>query len=282
MSVEEIREKIQKFCIEITESNETEKSTLSIPRGATGSGTGQPFENWLQNLLPEIIEYQVFGKFDFAKYVIKNYLNNKSLTSLLKTTWWAAFQQLTPSSVRRIEEGEQPKLQQAFGDIIVKYGDDWNDILLIDVKATEISNGKPTGRPPNIVSAFRLLRFFAGLFDEKAHLIEKVNVWLIGFDYIPVGNGEVRINQAHCKDLFALDLDKTPSINFDAAIQIQWHLRDMVEREDQTLEEFARGLANKYLDDWKAFTNRRDKQIEEIVEKLLAAIKKSHAQKRIT
>lgn len=282
MSLEEIRQSIKELCIEINKSDENKKPVISIPVGATGSAAGLPFELWFKNEMSGRTKYKVFGRIDFMKYVIQSFLENIGLDELHKTTWWSRLQQFSAENIRRIQSGEEPKLQQALGDIVIKYGEDLNDVVLINVKATEASDGRPIGRPPNIVSAFRLLNFFLEIFDEKSHLVNKVNTWLVGFYYNPIRNGRVRIVSCHSVNMFKLDLDKAPEINFDAAIQIQWHLGDMIEREEQTLEDFAKKLADKYWGEWKAFTQRRDKKLEGIIQRLLSAIKKVHTQKRVS
>jgi hypothetical protein len=230
--------------MEICERDESKKPVIKIPEGATGSAAGLPFESWFKDELSRrITKYKVFGRIDFIRYIIQNFLKNIGLDKLHEITWWARLQQFSAENVRRIENGEEPKLQQALGDIVIKYGDDLNDIVLINVKATEERDGRPVGRQPNIVSAFRLLEFFLEVFEKKPHLADKVNTWLVGFYYNPIGNGRVRIVNCRFVNMFKLDLEKAPKINFDAAIQIQWHVGDMVEREDQTLEEFAQKLA---------------------------------------
>jgi hypothetical protein len=283
MSLEELRQNIRRLCIEIREYDESKKPIIKIPEGATGSAAGLPFESWFKNEMSgRMTKYKVFGRIEFIKYVIQNFLKNRGLDELHEITWWARLQQFSAENVRRIQIGEEPKLQQALGDIVIKYGDDLNDIVLINVKATEVSDGKPVGRPPNIVSAFRLLEFFLEIFEEKPHLADKVNTWLVGFYYNPIGNGRVRIVNCHFINMFKLDLEKAPEINFDAAIQIQWHVGDMIEREDQTLEMFAQKLADKYWTEWKAFTKRRDEKLEGIIQSLMSAIKKARTQKRVS
>jgi hypothetical protein len=282
MSLEEMRQNIKELCTEINKSSENKKPIINIPSGASGSAAGLPFESWFKNEMSKRTKYKVFGRIDFMRYIIQSFLKNIGLDELHETTWWARLQQFSIENVRRIQRREEPKLQQAMGDVVIKYGDDLNDVVLINVKATEVSDGRPVGRPPNIVSAFRLLKFFLEIFKERPHLADKVNTWLVGFYYNPLGNGRVRIVSCHFINMFKLDLEKSPEINFDAAIQIQWHLDDMIEREEQTLEEFAQKLANKYWAEWKAFTNRRDKKLEGIIQSLLNAIKNVRTQKRVS
>jgi len=282
MSIDEIRQKIKELCKQINELDESEKPVVTIPKGATGSAAGLPFELWFKNEISKRIECEVFGRIDFMKYVIQNFLTNKTLDELNKKVWWGKVQQFSEKNIKRITKGEEPKLQQALGDIVIKYGDDLNDVILVNVKATEVSDGEPIGRPPNIISAYRLLDFFVHIFEEKFHLIKKVNVWIVGFYYNPMGEGKVKIVKCHFVDMFKLDLDKAPPINFDAAIQIQWHTGDMIERGEQTLEEFAEKLAEKYQTEWKSFIKRRDEKLERIIERLINAIHNVQTQKRVS
>jgi hypothetical protein len=274
VSLGNIRKIIEDFCREVNEAGPNKKPLITIPAGAAGSAAGLPFELWFISKISERIEYTVFSSIDFMKYIVENFMNSMGLDKLIKTTWWSSLQQFTYEKIERIQRGEQPKLQQALGDIVIKYGQDLNDIVLINVKATEVSGEKPVGRPPNIVSSLRLVKFLLEMFEKKTHLIDKVNVWLIGFYYQPSRNNKVEIVRCYFFDLFKLDLEKAPKINFDAAIQIQWHLCDMKEIKDLTLAEFSSKLVNKCTTEWNAFIKRRDEKLKKLTQRLLKAIEK--------
>lgn len=102
----------------------------------------------------------------------------------------------------------------------------------------------------------------------------------MGFYYLPKGN-KVQICKTYFRDLFKLDLNKAPPINFDAAIQIQWHLKEMVEDENQTLDRFAIELGKKYLKEWEIFKKQRDEKITKVINKLFNAIKEGKKQKTL-
>jgi hypothetical protein len=278
--IEEIRRTIKDLCSQINERNDKNKPIIEIPKGATGSAAGLPFENWFRKILSESIKYDVFERLEFMRYIAENYLEKKIITlkELHEYVWWGDLQQFTDGALKRVERGGIPKLQQALGDIIVKYGEDLNDVILINVKATEISDGGPVGRPPNIISALRLLNFLVKIFKRRKNLKDKINVWLVGFYYLPRENNKVQICRSYFKDLFKLDLEKAPPINFDAAIQIQWHLAEMVEDENQTLDGFAIKLGRKYLSEWESFKKQRDEEIRKLVNDLFKAIKKGGKQ----
>jgi hypothetical protein len=181
MGLENISKSIEELCREIDRAGPNRKPVITIPKGATGSAAGLQFELWFITQLKERIIYTVFGSIDFMKYITQNFLSSMELDELVRTTWWARLQQFTNEKIERIRKGEEPKLQQALGDVVIKYGEGLNDVVLINVKATEVSGQTPVGRPPNIVSAFRLLRFLLEMFEKKPQLIDKINVWLIGF-----------------------------------------------------------------------------------------------------
>ncbi len=272
MKIEEIQEELEDYCNRINGLAKSEKPRINILSRATGSAVGTQFERHFQGEIVDILNVDIFNSLEFVQYVINEYLSQMPLAKLRKKVWWAELQQISDNAVKRIQRGEAPKLQQAFGDIILKYDNGPNDIISLDIKSTEVSNGRPTGRDPNIVSAKRLLEFFTELFSTKSHLVDKVHIWFVGFDYTPLGGGEVRIEKAHLRNLLKLDLDKAPPINFDAAIQIQWHLNKMIERKDQTLDEFAERLSEKFQAEWKLFTARRDKTLNEVITRLDNAI----------
>jgi hypothetical protein len=279
MGLENISKSIEELCREIDRAGPNRKPVITIPKGATGSAAGLPFELWFTTQLKKRIKYTVFGSIDFMKYITQNFLSSMELDELVRTTWWARLQQFTNKKIERIRKGEEPKLQQALGDVVIKYGEGLNDVVLINVKATEVSGQTPVGRPPNIVSAFRLLSFLLEMFEKKPQLIDKINVWLVGFYYQPLPNKKVKIIRCYFLDMFKLDLEKAPEINFYAAIQIQWHLHDMIENKDQTLAEFALKLANKYVTGWSAFVKGRDEKLKRLVQRLQKAVEKTNNQK---
>jgi len=278
--VQRLRDEVVTLCAEIERMPE-ENKIINIPVGATGSAAGLPFEDWFyQELRSRItgLGFEIFRPFDFVLYIINEIIDQRRipLDQLRNNVWWWSIQQFSESLIKRVREGERPKQQQAMGDIIVKYGIDLNDVVLINVKATEVDKrGKPVGRPPNIISSLRLLEFLHRLFTKHRNLIDKVNIWLVCFHYYRPRPGIAKIHKAIFRDLFKLDLSKAPSINFDAAIQIQWHVEEMIEDPSLTIEKFAIILARKLLDEWERFYQKRDRKIRKLTEELLQAIRNS-------
>lgn len=168
--IEKIRQVIKDLCLQLDRMDERNRPMIEIPRGASGSAAGLPFEEWFKKVLSESVEYDIFERLEFMRYIYENYLERKNATlnELRKNVWWVTPQQFTKKAIERIKKGEEPKLQQSLGDVVIKYGKDLNDVILINVKATETDNyGEPVGRPPNIISAFRLLKFLSEVFTKK-------------------------------------------------------------------------------------------------------------------
>jgi hypothetical protein len=268
---------IYELCSELNKAKD--KPIVNLKKGASGSAAGLPFEDWAYNKLKERFRepYRLFNTYDLAEYLTYNILNKTSLSELRGKTWWVGLQQLTEETIQEIRLGRRPKFQQALGDLILQYGDDINTVALLNIKSSELGDDRPQGRPPNIVSAYRLLEFLAELIDEKYHLIDKVAIYFLGFYYKRIDEEHVSVDRCYLRNLFKLDVKKAPPINFDAAIQIQWHIMDMVEKE-QSLLDFAEQLAEKYLEEWRAFTNTRTRKIERTIDNLRKAIKKYKSQ----
>ena len=67
---------------------------------------------------------------------------------------------------------------------------------------------------------------------------------------------------------FKLDVNKMPPINFDATIQIQWHVRDTKENPYIDKTTFLENLVKKYFIEWQKFMGERTKNIENLINEL--------------
>lgn len=122
------------------------------------------------------------------------------------------------------------------------------------------------------MSAERLLKFFNEFLnrDDTYKILEKVNLWFIGVDYA-TSNDETIVTNIHTRDLFLLDISKLPQINFDAAIQIQWHVKDMVEIEQDRLA-FVENLADTFMVQWKNHVRSKQEKYDSLAENLKGLI----------
>ena len=81
-------------------------------------------------------------------------------------------------------------------------------------------------------------------------------------------------NEIYLKDLFKLKVFKIPEINFDAAIQLQWHIKEMEENPEQTKEKFIKDLAIEVQKRWKEFSERRTREFDDLVNSILSILRK--------
>ena len=178
-----------------------------------------------------------------------------------------------------------PTYQQSMADIVLFYGGDdivenLNDVVLINVKSHNIDR---ESRDPNIISAKRVLEFSKDLLERALvfpDFINKANLWFIGL-YFRRHNEYSEIIEVHVKDLFKLDVTKIPVINFDAAIQIQWHVKNMVERDNVDKLTFIESLAEEYLKRWEEFARRRTVRLKGVVDELKNLVKELRTQSRL-
>jgi hypothetical protein len=245
-----------------------------ISRRVHGSAAGIPFEEWVVNALKSC-KLNAFLQEGFVEYVVKE-LRELGFSRFIENivfekTWWGSYV-VSESQLKAALKNEKPTVyQQSLADVIVFYGidvsRDLNDVLIINVKSHDVSK---LSRPPNIISALRVLEFGKDLLTKAQYypdFIDKANIIFVGI-YYSIKDNIGHIVDIYVKDFFKLDVNKMPPINFDAAIQIQWHVRDMVENPAIDKITFLENLAKKYLIEWQKFMGERTKDIENLIDEL--------------
>lgn len=267
-----------------------EKRKVAVSRRASGSASGLPFEPWARDILREC-GFSAFLQEEFIGKVVRkmrnrNYTNDEILYIIKEKTWWGMKDYMVSRKQLEaaLEDADVPTYQQSIADIVLFYGnnivDEINDIVIINVKSHDTDK---KSRDPNIISAKRVLEFFKDLLERTViypEFIDKANLWFIGF-YYKRYRGYSEIKEIYVKDLFKLDVTRIPVINFDAAIQIQWHVKNMVEKKDIDKLKFIESLAEEYLKRWQEFVQKRTRKLEETVKELKTLIKKVKSQRRI-
>jgi len=271
MSCISIRAKIEKaFSSLITERNQF---IPGITGSESGHAAGTPTESWVKDALNDM-GINVFYPHEFLKDFFDNIdnigkdklrvLNRIRISKALTNVWWGSLLATKKQIESYIANGEVKPWQQCGADLIILDGKDIEDIILVNVKS---HNSTKESRAPNIMSAQRLLEELHALSIKKgASKLNKANIWFIGVTYSPDGTNGKIVNVT-VKDLFKLDVSRIPQINFDAAIQIQWHVEDMVEKK-QTKEEFTKELANSFLQQWKRHSIYKDKKYIQLVKEI--------------
>lgn len=259
---------------------------IPVSRRATGSASGLPFEPWARDILQDC-GFSAFLQEEFIDTLVREmrksgYNDNKISYIIKEETWWGMKDYMV--SRKQLEAAlkntDIPTYQQSIADIVLFYGNDivsdHNDIIIINVKSHDIDR---ESRDPNIISAKRVLEFFKDLSKKAVaypDFIDKANLWFIGFYYKRYRNYS-EIKEIYVKDLFKLDVTRIPVINFDAAIQIQWHVKNMIEKEDMDKLKFIESLAEEYLKRWQEFVQKRTQKLEETIHELKLLIKKVKA-----
>lgn len=262
MQVNEIRNKIEKS---IQKSMKSEKLTFTIKSGAYGHSAGDAVENLIKNILKND-GWDVYFTEEFIEKVFNKIGNDKNkINSFLDKMWWSDLPIYSKNQLNNYLKGKHiGGYQQAGADIVLFYGDDLRDeyekIILINAKSHNIDRNS---RAPNIISAQRLLEFCNKLLSSENKL-KYAEYWFVGVNHISIGKNTAEIKSILIKDLFKINTNKITQINFDAAIQIQTHIKDM-EEINQTKEEFIRKLSNLFIETWYKHSNQKTKKYEKLV-----------------
>jgi len=279
-----IRKRIEAKLGHALQDPEKKKVARLERRGAYGHEAGTPIEEWAKSRLDEIDwDVDVYFPNEFLEKFFSNIGKNEDeILKTLEQTWWGfEFRGgrllITPQQIEDFVEGRPIKRwQQEAGDIILFYGDnllnDANNIILLNVKSHDEDRAS---RPPNIMSAERLLKFFFALLSrpDASEMLNKVNLWFVGAGYTTEEAGAA-IASTNVRDLFLLDLSELPQINFDAAIQIQWHVKDMVEMSEQDKLTFIESLADTFEEQWQRHVGGKQEKYEKLTGPLKELVKK--------
>lgn len=219
----------------------------------------------LQEGLPHIRrQIKTYWPHDFLNE-LQTFHQMRSLdhTKITSDAWWCKL--LLPGNPKN--KNYMPT-QSMGADLVCHYGDglaDVDGVILVNVKSR---NTERSGRDPNIISAYKLLTYFADMCNAYPTngRLDEIKYWVLGFEH-----KSGLIQNAYVKDLFKLDVSKMPRVNFDSAMQIQWHVSKMDVLPDQTTRKFMSNFTKKFNNDWIFHTQKRNKHIQ----KRTNSIKKS-------
>ncbi len=147
--------------------------------------------------------------------------------------------------------------QNDTADILVVENDFFE---IIDIKTRNISK---SSQPPNIISAYKLAQVCAKMIENKE--FDRFNISYIEIDWLLEDKFLV------CKDIHHISLFKIdPSqlyINWAAAMQIQFHVSNLKENFDGSIEEWAK----RYL---QHFIEQAKKRAEDMIERFVKPFEK--------
>jgi len=270
MGPEDIRKEIEKQFEAILRNGK--QLTIEVEEDAYGHLAGTRVEEWVRQRLTEQ-NWQIFYPNTFLEKLFSKIGKDEDrIKRALSENWWGSLLATRGQIIDFLNNRPIGRWQQEAGDLILFYGDDIlnsEKAILLNVKSHNISR---KSRPPNIMSAQRLLEFLYEIvvqkrFDDR---LDKVQLWFVGVGYM-VEKSIANVQEVNLKDLFKLDTSRIPQINFDAAIQIQWHVKDMVEIK-QTKKEFIKNLAKTFLEQWRRHAQGKEQKYAKLVQGIEKAL----------
>lgn len=240
---------------------------------AYGHSAGTPMEEWVKTKLKEA-GWEVYYPNEFLTKIFEKIgKNQKKIEKYRNNIWWGKLLIIKTQIKDFIDGKHLHRWQQEGADLVLIRRDFFKDaekIMLLNVKSHNIGRAS---RDPNIMSGQRLLIFLHELIqkEEVEELLKNINLFFIGVDYKVSGDNGI-IEGVQVKDLYKLDTSKIPQINFDAAIQIQWHVKDMVEIE-QTKAQFIKRLAKTFKNRWDKHSKHKSEKYEKLVEDIQTILK---------
>ena len=227
--------------------------------GEFGHGVGSKFEEYAHGKLQDCFakdapQIKIYWPHKFLTSLYTQHTDQQRSSSILNDAWWPALLLNQNPQLKKYQ-----KTQNMGADLMCYYGNadftDIDEVILLNIKSRNMAR---RGRHPNIISAYRLLQYFAHVREHKFQqaFLNKMEYWVVGFDH-----KNQKITNVYVRDLFKLDTSKMPRINFDAAMQIQWHLDHMITLPQQTKIEFIRKFTQKFNDDWLHHTRTRTRNI---------------------
>lgn len=272
MEVLEIREKIEDKLKKILKKENIE---FNVKTDAYGHSAGDSVENLLKINLSDN-EWKIFFTHEFIEKILEIYGENRDvLEQFLENIWWGNMKIHTKKQINEFFSGKSvSSYQQAGADIVLFYGENLKEnpekIILINAKSHNLDRNS---RAPNIMSAQRILENCNVLL--KKNMLDETEYWFIGVDYSPIEDkkdiGEVK--SFHLKDLFKINTNSISQINFDAAIQIQSHVNDM-EEINQNKKEFIMSLNNIFIDAWNTHSEKKSEKYGKLYSDICKELKK--------
>lgn len=274
MLPEEIKKEIQKQLSAVLQEGK-QIDIDGIAEDAFGHSGGALVEAWLKQRLAEN-GWAVYYPNEFlSELFMRIGKDEKRILQKISENWWGSLL-LTRKQIEEFLAGQPvTRWQQEGADLVILYGSDIfresENVILLNAKSHNILR---KSRAPNIMSAQRLLEFLHETIVRKDYKekLEKLQLWFVGVGYHFI-DSKARILEINIKDLFRLDTSQVPQINFDAAIQIQWHVSEMVEKE-QTKVEFIQNLSATFLQQWRKHSQGKERKYSKLVSDITDALSK--------
>jgi hypothetical protein len=227
----------------------------------SGHSAGEPFDKHVNNILSEMYKGKVFRQYEYL-----NYLYTKNPDAVGVDARKALFN--SPTLMFLLSRGKNATNKWSVENPFEEKQNDTADILvvhknfyeIIDIKTRNMSK---SAQAPNIISAYKLAQTCAKMLDNKE--FQSFNINYFEIDWKLEGNYLVCENSHH-KELFKAN-PSSLYINWAAAMQLQFHVKDLEQVYIGNREDWAR----EYL---KFFVESAKKRTKDMVEKFIKPFEK--------
>lgn len=229
----------------------------SVPKPLSGTlsghAAGEPFDKHVYNEIKKQLPNNTFRQYEYL-----NDLYSKNA----ETIGVKARQELfnSPTVMFLLNRGDEATKKWSIENPFDEKQDDTADILvvkkgfyeIIDIKTRNLAKA---AQPPNIISSFKLARMCAIMIDNQEFSKLSINYFEVDW--------ELEKDKLICKDAHFISLFKaTPNslyINWAAAMQIQFHVCNLDQKFNGTVEQWAK----EYLKHFVAQVYRRSEYMIE-------------------
>lgn len=231
--------------------------TVPAPASGTLSGhaAGEPFDKEVYNILKEKYPDTVFRQFE---YLNKLYLDHPGVTGVKRFDLFdsKAAKFLLKRGVDETENWSpehqfEEKQNDTADNLIVYYENNHIKYDIVDIKTR---NNSKKAQSPNIISALKLAEMCKIMID--ANEFDRISLNYIEIDWSKEGS-ILKCTNGHYANLFKSDPRKL-YINWSAALQIQFHVCDLPQNYNGTMQEWC----HSYLVHFVQSARKRIKDME--------------------
>lgn len=208
--------------------NKASSGTLS------GHAAGEPFEKCVYNRFKDMYPNRIFKQYEYLNDI---YLRNPKYITVEQR--YALLD--SPTVLFLLSRGDKATREWSPDNIFEEKQNDTADILyyengfydIIDVKTRNMNKA---AMPPNIISAYKLAKMCALMIDNEEY--ENINIDYVEIDWVEQGEKLIATG-AHHRNLFKANPERL-YINWSAAMQIQFHVCDLDQSWEGSMEEWAK------------------------------------------
>lgn len=215
--------------------NKSDNGTLS------GHAAGEPFEKLTYHLLKKSFRNNIFKQYEYL-----NDLYMKNPRNISVEDRRALFE--SPVALFLLSRSDKATRDWNPADVFEEKQDDTADIVwygdgcfdLIDVKTRNMSK---KAMAPNIISAYKLAQACAIMLDNQD--FSSVGIHYVEVEWLEEYSG-LRCTNAHWRNLFQCN-PSSLYINWAAAMQIQFHVSELDQSFDGTVEQWAKAYIGAFV-----------------------------------